>query len=362
MKFLTRSDPGFDQAWLDLLESEVTSPFFSLRWIDYQIAYAAEQHLADLSFVGVDQSGRPVVMCPLFLEERDGLRFLSNREEYLQALRAPVVATWPSAKRRERIRSAAFGEVDRLAASTGAVKLTFLVDPLCADSRREGYNYLFKYGFLDASLTTVLINLQDGPERLHASLRGSYKSLINEANRDLSVELFDARSVNAGVFQAYVDLHAKAAGRRTRPERTFEMQYEMILADEASLVGVRQADKWLGFSQFLHTPATTYYASSAQDPDLASNNVGPAMLWAAIRWYSDRKVPWMELDSQYFGPQLFENPSRKGIQISFFKRGFGGVLKPRFRGTKYYDPNVMQAEIRDLSNRLVDAYFAVRHG
>lgn len=357
MKLLSKTDPGFAEAWETFFRTERTSPFFSPRWIQYQIAYAGDQHVEDLSFVGVDKSGRPLVICPLFLEEREGARLLSYRGEYLHALRAPLVTTSLSAKKRESVRNEAFEEIDRVAERTGAAKVTFLIDPLCEDSRMEGYNYLLRYGFLDASMTTVLIGLEQGAEPLRSSLRSSYKSLINQANREFSIEVFDSESIDASIFDAYVQLHTKAAGRVTRPERTFEIQFEMIRGDEGSLVGVRQGEDWVGFVQFLHSPTAAYYASGAQDPECDANTLGPGMQWAAMTYYGDRRLPRMELDNQYFGPQFFEIPSGKDIGISFFKRGFAGELTPLFRGTKYYDRATMEREIVDNAHRLVGAYF-----
>jgi hypothetical protein len=357
LRIIRAADPGFEDAWDRLFESESISPFYSRRWLEYQVAYAADQHVEDLTFVGVDKSGLPVVICPLFLEQRDGRRLFSYRGEYIHALRAPVVTTNQPEKQRERVREAAFEEIDRVAREFGAVKLTMLADPLCLDTQQQGYNYLSRFGFQDASLTTVLLNLGEGLENLRSRMRASYKSLINKANAEFDIQVFDGRTTTPAIFNSYVQLHRKAAGRVTRPARTFAIQYEMILADEAILVGARQHGEWKGFVNFLHSRTATYYASGAQDPAADSAGIGPAMQWAAMKYYADRRLRWMELDNQYFGPQLFEIPSPKDIHISFYKRGFGGDLKPIFRGIKYYDREMMAQELTARTRELTVASF-----
>lgn len=354
---IRRSEHGFAEAWDQLFTAEAISPFYSRQWLEYQVAYAGDHHVEDLTFVGVDESNLSVVLCPLFLEQRHGRRLLSYRGEYLHALRAPIVTMTKSERQRERLRQAAFDEIDRLAREHCAVKLTMLADPLCGDTQQEGYNYLTRFGFLDASLTTVLLDLSGGLEKLRPRMRSSYKSLINKANTEFDIQVFDAKTMTPEIFDAYVQLHHKAAGRVTRPARTFEIQHQMIRADEATLVGAQQHGEWKGFVNFLHSRTATYYASGAQDPALDSVGVGPAMQWAAMKYYASRQVTWMELDNQYFGPQFFEIPTEKDIHISFYKRGFGGNLAPLFRGTRYYNREAMTQELADRSRELADAMF-----
>lgn len=362
MEIIFKQDSRFSSLWETFLQRNAdVSPFYSLAWMAYQAAYSEDRFKDDLSFVAIDASGSVAAICPLYLEQYGETKRLSYRGEYLEALRAPLIAIDVSPKSRDKLRQALFHEIDRIAQRTGAVKCNFIVDPLCGDSHREGYNYLSRYGYLDASLTTVLIDLSKSVEDLWKDLRASYKALINKSERIYKIVAMDAGSITRQNFDAYAEVHHKAAGRITRPQRTFDIQYEMLLNDQASLIGVEIDGTWAGFAYFLHSRHSAYYGSGAEDPGLVTETpLGPVMQWTAIKHFAQKGLRYIELDNQYFGPQLFECPSAKDMSISFFKRGFGGSLIPLYRGIKYYDKDVMATELDALKHTLVASYFPER--
>ena len=362
MEIVSNKEPRFKPLWEEFLQRNIdVSPFYSLAWMEYQIAYSEDRLKDDLSFVALDAGGSVAAICPLYLEQYESTKRLSYRGEYLESLRAPLVASGVSPNSRDKIRHALFYEIDRIALTTGAAKCNFIIDPLCGDSQTEGYNYLTRYGYLDASLTTILIDLGKNTSDLWKELRASYKALINKSERIYKVFTMDAGSVTREQFDAYVEVHHKAAGRITRPQRTFDIQYEMLKNDQACLFGVEMNSAWAGFAYFLHSKHSAYYGSGAEDPTLVIETpLGPVMQWAAIKYYAQTGLKYFELDNQYFGPQLFECPSAKDMSISFFKKGFGGSMTPLYRGIKYYDRDLMATELGAMKDVLVASYFAER--
>ena len=359
MQFIYKYDLRFNSLWEKFLQRNTDiSPFYSLVWMKYQAAYSDDRFKDDHSFVAINKLGSVLAICPLYLEQYGDEKRLSYRGEYLEALRAPLITGDISQKNRDMIRRALFGEIDRIAQQNGAVKCNFIVDPLCGDSHREGYNYLSRYGYLDASLTTILIDLRKDLTSLWKDLRASYKSLIKKSQRMYKIVVLDANSITKEKFLAYADIHHKAAGRITRPQRTFDVQYEMLLSNNACLIGVEIGGSWAGFAYFMHSEYSAYYGSGAEDPEIETKTpLGPVMQWTAIEYYAGKGCRYIELDNQYFGPQFFECPSTKDMTISFFKRGFGGSLKPLYRGVKYYDKRVMAAELDYLKNVVMERYF-----
>ena len=360
MEIIYNKHPRFKSLWEQFLHRNIdVSPFYSLAWMEYQIVYSEDRYKDDFSFVAIDASGSIAAICPLYLEQYGDKKRLSYRGEYLESLRAPIVANDVSAKSRDKIRQALFDEIDQIARRTGAVKCNLIIDPLCGDSQRERYNYLTRYGYLDASLTTILIDLHKSTSELWKELRSSYKALINKSERIYKIFVMDADSITRPQFDAYCEVHHKAAGRVTRPQRTFDIQYEMLQNNQACLIGVEIDGTWASFAYFLNSKYSAYYGSGAEDPELVTETpLGPVMQWAAIKHYAEVGLRYMELDNQYFGSQLFECPSPKDMSISFFKRGFGGSLTPLYRGIKYYDRDAMAAELDALKNTLVANYFA----
>ena len=50
-----------------------------------------------------------------------------------------------------------------------------------------------------------------------------------------------------------------------------------------------------------------------------------------------KDLHFYEIGMQWFGPQLYDFPEEKRINISHFKKGFGGFPVTVFMGEKYYD-------------------------
>ena len=59
------------------------------------------------------------------------------------------------------------------------------------------------------------------------------------------------------------------------------------------------------------------------------------------------------LKCEYNPHHTLEYADKKLINISFFKRGFGGINIPVFRGVKYYDSTLMEQELMSNYKRLI---------
>ena len=55
---------------------------------------------------------------------------------------------------------------------------------------------------------------------------------------------------------------------------------------------------------------------------------------------------------QQFSQQIFDQPSEKDLNLSFFKRGFGGDIITLFRGIKYHRADFMREEITNMLSLL----------
>ena len=61
------------------------------------------------------------------------------------------------------------------------------------------------------------------------------------------------------------------------------------------------------------------------------------MQWHAICTLKERNIKYYDLGIQVYGEQYGSMPSEKEINISRFKRGFGGYPIPIYSGMKYYE-------------------------
>ena len=352
---MLRDHPEFQKMWERFLsQNDHVSVFYTLNWMDYQRYYSEDRFVDDLSFIFLGADNEPLAICPLYLENYDGLVRFSYRGEFLESLRTPLISGGVKRKHRKRIEKELYLMIDELAAKHNVQKCNFLIDPLCAVYDNEYYNYLTQYGYLDASIATQIIDLTKHRDDLWAELRKSYKALINKANKTYEVLVMDYRDPVSDMHDNYRTLHYKAAGRITRPIETFNLQFEMLRNDQAMLLGVKHKNQFVTFSYFIHLNKTAYYASEADDPDIEIPvTCGPLMQWKAMEYYKDRDFNFMELDNQQFGHQVYDHPSEKDIMISLFKRGFGGKTYPLFRGVRYYNKDLLKQELADNTQELI---------
>lgn len=358
MKAIFRNDPNFIDRWECFLrENEHASVFYSLRWMEYQKYYSEDRFVDDLSFVLLEPNGKPLAICPLYLERYHDVRRFSYRGEFLESLRTPILSQGMHSRHAKKVERELYKTIDDLAAEHKVAKTNFLIDPLCSIYDCERYNYLTQYGYIDASISTQIIDFRLSEEELWAEQRQSYKALTNKAKQVYETVLMDYTNPECDIHNNYVSLHHKAAGRITRPAATFDMQLEMLKNDEAILVGIKHENEFVAFSFFIHLNKTAYYASEADDPDaILPVTCGPLMQWEAMTYYKARKFNYMELDNQQYGCQIHDHPTKKDVKLSFFKRGFGGKTFPLFRGVKYYDKNLLRVELEENLNNFFEGY------
>ena len=312
------------------------------KWLRYSLSYGRDRlGSQDLSFFIRDAKGI-LAICPLLLEKNllsDG-RCVLEFQAGGGGVIAPAFHHDLGDDHREKIRKRIFDHINVLAARFGVARGSFYVSPLAGDSAQ--FNGLMKLGFFNNSLHSQMLDLTPEIDVLWKDIRKGHKSDIKRGTAVFQVDVYDQGTITKEVFEQYRFLHHKAAGRVTRPLETFEMQYEWIREGCGLLAAVSKDGMFTGFSYLLLYKDGAYYMSASEDPDHGIKvPVYHATQWAAIKWLKANGFVKYELGVQQFGPQLYDIPTDKDINISLFKRGFGGKTVPLFRVEKYYDVDYM---------------------
>lgn len=351
MEIIHSTHYDFNKFYKDFIYSnENVSWAYLPKFIEYQKYYSGTRFIKDLSFIIINEN-KPICICPLLVENIEGANLFTSGASYLKA---PVINELLDNKFTQKVERYCFDQIDKLAKENNIVKLMMTLDPL---SYHDNFNYLTQYGFLNSSISTTVFDLSKDINELWAGLRKSFQSLINNGKKKYTIEYIDYTNASFEIHEKYRELHHKAAGRVTRDLRTYEIQYKMLLDDNALLVGLRDKDKFIAFSYFFHFNGSIYYGSSSDDPDYQTDiPLEHTIIWAAIEYYKNRNYKYFEIGWQQFGEQIFDHPSKKDISISFFKRGFGGNLVNLFRGIKYYNKEFLEKDIRNNLSGLIVNY------
>jgi len=155
---------------------------------------------------------------------------------------------------------------------------------------------------------TQIIDVTKDPTTLHSNLRKSYKSLINNRKEYI---------VSSGVISDLMDLHNHTKGQ-TRSFETWHIQKQMINKGEAFVIYDREIGSIFGGALFyINNNGIGYYASGTS----VKQHPNHAIIWNAI--IHTQGLKYMELGEQVF------SGNEKLVNISKFKRGFGGETKTR---------------------------------
>ena len=187
--------------------------------------------------------------------------------------------------------------------------------------------FLLKNGLAAQFYYTQIIDLTATKEQLHAQLRKSYKNLVNKyqtyiaSNGWTDPEILESGD-NSGdndinyIIENFRILHWKMYGRFTRNEETWRLQASMIRQNQA-FVYTNYDKSAMGL--FIHDKNTCYYGVNSSCGDEISH----PLVWSAILHAKTLGCREFELGEQKF------KGDEKLMDISYFKRGFGGSTKLR---------------------------------
>lgn len=305
------------QFWNDFCQESSEAWFWhSTDWIDYSIEYTEG---TSLSFM-VTENKQILAICPLILKDNEFQLFWS-----------PAFADMVE-KKKERVINFTFDQIDRLALENKVKRASFMIYPLSFPS----YNYLMKQGYLDISINTQVIDLKQDIKVIHGAMRKGHDYDTDRGLKQLGTFIWDKDKINRNTFDHYYELHQKDAGRITRPQITFNMQFDWIQSGYAILVETILDFKSVGFSYIFTYKNKAYYGSACSDPDYPQLPIAHVLTWKTIEWLKEHGFEYYELGWQSYGNQFYDFPSAKEISISKFKRGFRGFTIPLYRGEKYY--------------------------
>lgn len=277
------------------------------HWIDYCLAY--HPGAVDDSFAVV-YGDRVVGLCPMV---REGDRYAMGGNPGADPLISAPMAIYALVSRCMQ------EHVEVLARSRGVASVAFRAIP------RPVKRYLEREGWEDISWDTLVLDLRPEEVALWTGVRKSYKSLIRKTERTRDIRVLNQPWAVSSVAKV---LHYAAAGRATRPDRTWELMAEWCTQGfgvVALASGVADPDPesvgrgWDGYAYAIRYKGHAYYASGATTaPDIAH-----ALQWALIKTLRcDGRLTY-EL-----GWMVRPGDSPKDAAISFFKAGFAGAVWP----------------------------------
>ena len=347
------------------LESDDAWFLHTALWLEYTLAYRPDAQGQNQSFAVVDR-GLILAVCPLIIERagEEGSDF-SELAFAGEPCPVPALKNGLGAKNRTKVTDLVFAQIDEIAFASEIGRCSLRFNSLTKSYGGYGtvsFNHLVRFGYLDYSLYTQVLDLADDEDTILRSMRKGHKYSVKQARSECAIEVFDRESITPEVFAAYGVLHAKASGRKTRNQSTFDLMFEWVKEGDAVLCGARVGADFIGFALAFVYKDGSLYASACNDPDAEEKSIGHGIQWALICHLKERKIRRYDMGLQFWSPQLPYTPDRKAVEISLFKRGFGGTTVPVFCGEKYYDVDLFRRVHSDRIAAYCRSQFAAVEG
>jgi len=125
-------------------------------------------------------------------------------------------------------------------------------------------------------------------------------------------------------------LHLKISGRKTRSDKSWELQYSSIKNDSGfACISFEKDEMNLNSAVYFYkSNKHAYYGTGLYTENAKKNLYGYCLIWKAILYCIERGIYTCELDDNVKF-QWMSDIDKKLIDISFLKSGFGGRLLPR---------------------------------
>jgi hypothetical protein len=332
--------------WNQFCQESNTAWFWhTTNWQEYILSYVSEARpqKENISFM-VYKKDEIVAVAPLICETvKTSTGIIKEFSFDGWRVPAPALVNNLAMVKKDEIYEIIFNEIDRLAEENGVKKARFGIETLSMEflGGAIAHNYLMGFGYLDVSLNTQIIDLGKPEEELWKELRRNHRRNILKGGQ-FKITFFNGKNITEKIFNEYRKAHIKAAGRQVRPDKTYELMREWIDQDLAFLAAVEIDRKKIGFEYYSVYKNNAYGFSAANDPEYGHLPVRHFLEWKAILWMKQQELNFYEIGLQQYGKLIYDFPSEKQINISHFKKGFGGFTAPIFMGEKYYDKKYQQ--------------------
>jgi len=179
--------------------------------------------------------------------------------------------------------------------------------------------HAYNLGGLPFCKFEAIIDLTQDKDIIHSNLRKSYKSLINQGEREIDFTTINKENPDREQFEAYRLFHKRVAGRTTRTIESWKSQFRMIEIGCADLVMGEMKPYGLVSSSFCSDHGDiTYYGSAVYDRDLFHKPLGHASVYKSMMHAKDRGQSFFSM-----GVICQKNTiSDKEYNIGKFKKGF----------------------------------------
>lgn len=325
------------QEWNDFCVKTNASWFrHTTDWQEYILNCRFDSNCKNLSFM-VRQNSQIVAVIPLISQYIYGDEKNDEFANYDSPTPYFAIKNDNDSINRETLIKFINQKIDDLAKEHNIKKSTFFIDPLINANYLESFKEynLLKYDYVADVTTTNIIDLKDDLDTILRQMRKGHKADIKAALKgdDYRIDIFDNNNFTEDKMEIFKKIHCIDAGRQTRTDKSWDCMSEFVKNNNAFLilVWIESLNQYCAGGFFLLYKQKAYYGSYATiDSGLLNAKLGYLVQWNAIQYLKSNNYQKYETGCNFY------NSSVKEMEISKFKRGFGGDEILRFNFKKEY--------------------------
>jgi hypothetical protein len=249
----------------------------------------------------------------------------------LESFGGPALRQGGGHRHRARLMEVAREQLAALAAEGGASSVTVALPPLAPALRGERcprVNPLLDAGFENAVTQTWMVDLDGGPDAIWRRMEGRARTAVRKAEKaGISVRVAD----RPDDVNLYYRLHRETyrrTGAKPHPRAYFERVWCDFLATGLARIWVAEMDgQPVAAENFATYKGAAWYWTGAATARGLAVEANSLLQWEAMLWMAAAGMRWYDT-----GEAFPEARSGKLKGLNDFKRSFGGVLYPVFRG------------------------------
>jgi hypothetical protein len=333
----------FKRYWNLFIDENLSSTCYTENFISYSLAHG---NCLDESFV-VIRENKPVGIAFVPIEKNQKINSISLNNEF-------VYAPLSYDKKGEEV---IYKHIDKLAKKHSVSKIKFQIDPMISVYNHQ-YNHLTDYEYVNANSTSYLMDLKISKEKFLSNLNQSTRHNIKKfiENYDYKMNFYSGLNSSRKIFDEYQHAHFESAGRMTRSQETFDLQYKMMEDNEAILSVLSLKGKNLGYLFTSVFQNTAFLFSIANLPEHENDYPIYKVIMLEIFIYLKNKRyhfanfgrPCTASSVQGF----LDYSDEKGLRISKYKRAYGPYIIENFRGIKYLNTKSMIDDLDNFKNNM----------
>ncbi len=286
----------------------------------------------DLSFAILDgESGENIVaVVPLHLIESRIARLFSWN--VLDSLGGPACSNNVGERLKRKIMECVSEQLMMLARQFDALRINLALSPmvpaLCGN-RFTVVNPLLVLGCQNIQTQIWAVDLRVGKDKVWKNLEGRARTAIRKAQKEEVV--VRPATANPEDLDIYYRLHCETylrTGVHPHPMPYFQAIWNNFLTKGYSyILFAVHNDKVVAAENFgVYKKAAVYWTGAASRDGL-SLEANSLLQWSAMQWMLEKGIEWYETGEAF--PHL-KDGKLKGLND--FKKSFGGILYPCFRG------------------------------